>query len=360
MAANLNLTQASIMSRKGIRFAIYALIFLIIARFAYAGGSSIYRKMFPPPPPKPTVKFEKLPAVPFPEFDSEKAARLTYKLETVTGSLPKISDQAIVYFMPKAVSSILSVDKASQIAGRLGFNPEGRELVKTVYEFSHPTNPSKLNMNIVNGIFSISYDLNSDPQVFNGIPPTAGVATENGKAFLKSGDILPNDILPEDAKHQLLKLGGGKFVEAIALNDAQFTKVNFFRKPYPSIKEDLPSVTPNFDEANVWFIYSSDSKRQNKIISGEYHYYPVDEKTNSTYPLKSVEKAWEDLTTGKGYVAKFGESNEVVIRDIYLAYFDPGQYSEFYQPVFVFEDGNGFAAYVPAVTEEFYGAETIN
>ena len=57
----------------------------------------------------------------------------------------------------EAISTIKSLDTAKQKATSLGFNPDGTELVETVYLFKHDSSPASLNLNIVTGIFSISY-----------------------------------------------------------------------------------------------------------------------------------------------------------------------------------------------------------
>ena len=75
-----------------------------------------------------------------------------------------------------------------------------------------------------------------------------------------------------------------------------------------------------------------------RIIAAEFHYYPTDENKFSTYPLITSEEAWNQLRDGKGYIANYNSDiSEVIIRKIYLAYYDAGQYVEFYQPVMVFE-----------------------
>ena len=74
----------------------------------------------------------------------------------------------------------------------------------------------------------------------------------------------------------------------------------------------------------------------------------------------SAEQAFQDLKDGKGYIANSGDrssTNEVVIRKVYLGYYDAGQYQPFYQPVVVFEGDGNFWAYVPAVNDDNYGAE---
>ena len=134
-----------------------------------------------------------------------------------------------------------------------------------------------------------------------------------------------------------------------------------YREPYGPQNDTLPSVTLDPDESNVWFMLTGGGTNQ-KIIAGEYHHFPIDKEKQSTYPIKTAQQAWNDLQAGKGFIASLGENedNTIKIRNVYLAYFDPAQYAQFYQPVAVFEGDNGFVAYVPAVTNEFYGATEKN
>ena len=85
----------------------------------------------------------------------------------------------------------------------------------------------------------------------------------------------------------------------------------------------------------------------------------LQENEFATYPLKTASEAWEDLKSGKGFIANLGDNNEGVlkIRRVYLAYYDAGVYTEFYQPIVVFEGDNKFTAYVPAVDSQYYGKE---
>ncbi len=147
-------------------------------------------------------------------------------------------------------------------------------------------------------------------------------------------------------------------VEAISQSEANLIKVNLYREEYGPQDNTLPNVTLDPKEANVWFMLTGSGKNQ-KIIAGEYHHFEIDTEKQSTYPIKTAQQAWNDLQEGKGFVASLGNNpdNVITIRKVYLAYFDPAQYTQFYQPVVVFEGDNGFVAYVPAVTDEFYGSE---
>ena len=351
----ITLTKASIVSRKTIRYTVIIVSLIIFARLTFLSGVNLYERFFPEPPPQPTVKFGKLPEIYFPiNTEIPDACSIRYTIETINGTLPTFTEQAEVYFMPKPLSSIRALDKAKNIAGDLGFDRNGRELVETVFLFTSGNSPSSLNMNIVTSAFSISYDVNSDPQIFNEIPPTPDKAVSSIKGLLGKAKLL-FDYRNGPTETQLLRIESGELVEAISPSEANLIKVNLFRKDYGKGEIKLPAVTPDPDEANVWFLISK-ARGSVRIIAGEYHYFPIDEKKFSTYPIKTVQQAWGDLINCNRYIARLGENDdgEIKIRNAYLAYYDSGQYTKYYQPVFVFEGENDFVAYVPAVTNNFY------
>ena len=345
-----SLTQASIIARKIIRYGIFFLLFLIVGKFVLDLGIGVYKKLFPAPPPAPTVSFGKLPKLPFPE---KSKINFGYTLETAEGGLPTLTGQTKVYFMPKLSPNLLSLDVTREKANSLGFLPTEQQVSPTLYRFTHRDSPARLEINIVTGIFSISYDLKTDPTPIERIPPAPEVAASQVRAYLSTADLLPTD-LTGPTTHEVLRIESDKLVSALSLSEADLIKINLFRKNY----NDLPCLTSEVSKANVWFLVSGARERAKQMIAGEFHYFPVDEGKSATYPIKSAQEAWDELTSGNGYIAGVGlnkEGDSIKIRKIYLAYYDAGVPTEFLQPIIVFEGDKGFIAYVPAVTIDYYG-----
>lgn len=350
------LTETSIISRKIIRYTVYVLVILTLGNFLVKSLITIYRILFPPPPAPPTVKFGKLPTLPFPE-GKPNPKEYTYSLETASGGFPTFPDQLPVYFMPSPASNLSGLDNANAIARTLGFDMQGKiviESVPNVYEYSRSDNQNThFTINIVTNVWSVSYDLRADTSVIGGIPPEPTAAIEASRKYRSLPGISTPD-LNGPIKTEFLKLEGGDLVNALSLSEADFTKINFFRKNFGD-KGQYLSVTPDFPkEANVWFLYGKDPS---KVVRGEFHYFPIDEQTSSTYPLINAQTAWENLTQGKAYISNYDtlDNKNITIRKVSLAYYDPGQNTQFYQPVIVFEGDDNFTAYVPAVTSEYYG-----
>jgi hypothetical protein len=351
------LTQIAITARKTIRYTLLGIVFLTVGRILWGVGISVYLQIFPPAPPAPTVKFGKLSQIPFPL--QTEVPKLQYNLETATGGFPtNIAKQGKVFFMPKVNPNLLSLDTAKYKASQMGFiapNPTAES--DTLYKFQTPNNPSTLTVNIVTNAFSISYDLVADRSPLNNRPPAPEIAASDFKGILSAADNLPEDLsgpmIPE-----YFKLDSGNLVKVLALAEADVTKVNLFRKEY----DKLPSLTAKPTESNVWGIVSGAQQKDMKIVAAEYHYFPVDESQASTYPLITPEQAFAELQSGKGYIASMGQykdGDSLKIRKIYLAYFDPGVPSDFYQPIYVFDSGetdpvNSFIGYIPAVDRTYY------
>jgi hypothetical protein len=354
MAANL--TDIAIKARKGIKFGIFFLIFVAFLNLAWRTFLRIKPILFPEPPPPPTVGFDILQQLPFPD-PSEPLPKFEYKIETATGSLPAFPPSMPVYYMPRAVSTINSQDIAQKKANAMGFTIGPTIESSTINRYKNPTTPASLSINIINNTFSISYNLAADSSPTNFPPPDPSSATQTAKGLLQNAESLPED-LTVVGKPEFLSVEGQNLVTALALSEADFVKVNLFRKAMGE-KGEYPSLPPNFNEANVWFIVSGARERSRQIIAAEYHYFPIDETLSETYPIKTAAQALNDLKDGKGYIANLGlnKDGKVTIRKIYLAYYDPDKPSQFYQPIIVVEGDNNFAAYIPAVTDQYYGSK---
>ena len=226
-----SLTQISISARKVIRYGIYLIILLVILRFAFNISLNLYRRVFPPREPAPTVAFGKLPKLALP--DKPKAENINYTLELVGGDLPKLPEQTLVYEMPAFQSDIKVIDDAKRKANQLGFNPDGKVLVESipnVYVFKKGATPATLTMNVITGIFSISYNINENPNIFEGTPGQPETSVDFVRNYLKG--FLSEDLTSGPGTTELLRYEGGKFVPSVSISDSNAIKVNIFRKGF--------------------------------------------------------------------------------------------------------------------------------
>lgn len=353
------LTLVAIQARKVIRYGIIAFVLIVIGRIALIGAIDLYRNLRPSPPPPPTVNFGRLTALPFPDLNIE-LPELTFILDTPTGALPSFPDQMRVYYMPQKTANLFSVDRMRERARGLGFNTQPREESSTIYSFTHATTPATLTMDVVYETFSLSFNLAEDSSPLSTRAPDVQSATQMVRQRLTQAQSLPED-LNGAVTHEFLRVEGQNLVRALALSDAQLTKINLNRSSikYSEAPEapEYPSVSANPKEGNVWFIVSGNNDRERSLIAGEYRYFPIDYTKIETYPIKTAAQAFEELKAGGGYIANLGlnTDGQITIRSAHLAYYDPNVPYSYYQPVIVFEGDGEFVAYVPAVTNDYYG-----
>ena len=363
MAANL--TTVSISARKGVKYGIYFFVAVMVLRVLFGFARQVYSALFPPPPPPPSVAFDVLPPIAFPDPDIEYP-EITYSIETTNDSLPDFSgqtnDQMRVYFMPQRTADLFSFDRMKEIARAYGFSEEPIQINRTLYSFTNSELPSSMEIDIITQVFSLSYNLAIDSSPLNERPPNVSTGTTEARASLGAADLLPEDFQGE-VTHEFLKVEGQNLVRALSLSDGQLVQINLHRSPIKYNEDDEDGyivVEADVNKSNIWFIISGANEREKKLIAGEHRYFPIGYDQFETYPIKTSQDALEDLQSGNAYIANLGLNvdGEVTIRDIYLAYYDPERPNQFFQPVYVFEDeSTGFRAYVPAVTDEYYGSQ---
>lgn len=346
-----SLSQTAFWTRLIIKWGAIAILILTVGKFAWGIGIGIYESFFPPPPPPPTVLFGKLPPINFSEKKPVEAP-IELKLELPEGDLPKTPGALPVYVINKSSAFLGALDDARKISNLLRFTRDEEALSPSIYRFRAERTEATLEMNIITHAFSISSNLWEDQELLALLAPETPTAAAAVRSFLSTASLFPSDFTEGRTKTTLIKNQDGNLAVASSRSEAQFTRVDLFRKNY----NEFPLVTSQLGAGNIWFIVSGTTDPARGIIAGEYHYFPIDEGQTSTYPLKTSQNAWEELREGRAALVSLPSSGgEVVIRRVYLAYYDPSEYQEFLQPVFVFEGDNGFTAYVPAVTDQYYG-----
>ena len=136
-------------------------------------------------------------------------------------------------------------------------------------------------------------------------------------------------------------ISGGKLIPATSLANTQIIQVSFIQADI----DNLPVYYDNPNSSSMNFLISTE-----KVVNGNFLHQTLSTQF-ATYPIKTANQAYEELQKGGGYIAFYGGSPNVAIRNIFLAYYMSGSLQNFLMPVFVFQGDNGFYAYVPAVTD---------
>lgn len=346
-----SLTETAYYSRKIIKYGSIAIVVLLILRSAFISFSTYWKKAHPPAPPPPTVAFGKLPKLKFPERNG--LPTLTYKLENISGTLPKLADRAKIFFMPKPSSNLLAWDNTKTWAKRLGFTQEPEKIEEFSLRFSTDNIPKTiLDVNVLTKNFTLTYDWQNDLQILSqGNPPQEAQAISSAKSFLQTADSLTDDLANGQGTVIYYKYSEGSLVKSLFFSEANFAQVNLYRQDIDEIK----ILPPNPLSSNVTLKLSAAKDRGRSIVEAKFIHFPISAENYATYPLKDTTTAWNQLKNGQGFVANLGNNTDgnITIRNVYLAYYDSDEPQNFLQPVIVFEGDRDFYGYVPAVTDSW-------
>lgn len=340
------LTETAFFSRRFIRWGIIGFIGFIILRILFFMALDAYRRAFPPPLLVPNNALGKLPKINFPQTASP-SGQLTYTLRTIEGAIPEASEAAIVYFMPKQRSNLLSLSRAQEFVNRLGFTTTPRQVSDTGYRWIDLRNPLRtIEMDVVNNHFELKYNFGFDLSLFAARRVSSPLqAGGEILAFFQKLGISSPDLDTQNPQITYLKLVGDKLEPTTSQSQADAVRVDIFRRGYFG----LPTVTDTTQEANVVFIISGSAETDKRIIYAKFKHWTIDNQTIGIYKLKSATTAYNELIAGQAYYARLPNETSIAITNVRLAYFDSVYPQLFMQPVFVFEGEPGFTAYVTAV-----------
>ena len=121
---------------------------------------------------------------------------------------------------------------------------------------------------------------------------------------------------------------------------------------WPKDIDQKPIITKDFKTSLVWSEASKSASNIEDYSIINFFFWPVDQTTFSTYPIKKTDAALADLKNGKGVIVKQPKENNISITSVYLGYFESENYTPYLQPIYVFE-GPNFVAYDSAITSDY-------
>jgi hypothetical protein len=318
-------------------------VFIVIIRMLLV----VKEMIFPTPPPKPTVLFGKLEPQVFPKNVTSQT--LTYSINTLSGYLPALPIQAKVYTIQSYTPDLLGLSTAKQAVGQAGFTQTPTKLSDTLYSWTDPnaTNISRrLTMNIVDYYFNLTTNYESNPTLTSGQGlPNQTNAINAAQGLLASLNSLPPDIDQTKTQTNLLIFKNGALATALGPSDAQVINVVFHQQDI----DTLPIYYEDPNSSNINVLLGSNGT----VLSANY-IHQVATANFSTYPIKTVQQAFDELKQGKGYIATYyGGPTNIAINNVFLAYYIGSQPQQYLMPIIVFAKDNNFYAYVPAVTDEW-------
>lgn len=325
----MTLTQAAQLTKKTLLSLIILSILGISGFIGYQIWYQNYLRSQPTREVKAEEKFGSLPKLNIPA-QAVSSSHYTYSLETITGSLPTDLPKILkVYFIPQTGISLIAPKKAQELAKKLGYNLGPEILSQTVYKYTDETG-SFVTIDLNTGSFKIQKvikiitEQESTPSAKTIIQHDQIRIVGDFKNFLAAKGLLPDE----------LNRGPNKIIN---------NEINLF----PADFDGLKIVTPYLNRSLIRAILT-EVPSEEKYSSINYTYWTIDKTESSSYKLKKVEDAFNELKSSRGFVIIEPSKLQVSISNIYLAYYQSEQYSPYLQPIYVFE-GPNFASYVSAI-----------
>ncbi len=355
------LTETAYYARKLLRLAAYTALVLIIAKLGFDLAYAEYRRRNPLPLPQPQVAFGRLPRPALPDTKLFSGP-VRYILDTIDGTFPESSPSARVFLTPAPPVSFLTPSRVMDQAKQWGFTGEPANVQATIYRFVDEEKGRTITIDGLTGNFIYRYTYEVDPNVFTQANvPLGDSALREAMNVLSQyhvlGDqntpLLRSDLAQGDTVVTHYRYENNALIHTPAPSQAHAIRVEFSREPLDGIPV-LPA-DPDSPPVSILFSGAGDDRR---ILELRYQYTPIGLETASTYPIRSSREVWNELQAGKATLVRIPqkEVRELPIRSILLAYVLPQKRQDYLQPVWVFE-GEQFLAYVPAVTEEWFGQE---
>lgn len=339
---NLNKTKAEV--KKLIKKGLIALAVLFVVFILIRIVITIKNIILPDPSLLPQNSFGKLPAIPFPNNLEDPPP--TYSLDTITGLLPSFQKIVKVYKIIPVKTDLLAFQRAKDRVLQAGFTKEPTLVSKDYYQWAEQNPPQTITMNIfsLDFTFLTPYLTATNMQTFSDSDELK-TAINDAQLFLDNLSFFPN-IDKGKTKTIYYSIKENALSPATSISNTNIVRVDFFQKDI----ENLPIYYEKISKSSINLLVGKPENRL-KVVEGHYSYKKISDES-STYAIKTADEAFIELKQGESYIAIKPESNNIPIKNVSLGYYMGEERGDFLMPVFVFQ-GDGFIAYVSAVTDEW-------
>ncbi len=286
-----------------------------------------------------------------------------FTIDNIEGRPITATLSAAIFYIPPPITRFGYVQNISLMAKAAGFNTEQEKYILNDTAATFENAQQKLDIDIRNFNFTFETKFESQPDLFASTTiPGEQVILEQAKTFLRKMDRYP-EVFSAGTEHVIyLRFDPitKSFNVVDKFEDANVVEVDYF----PPDVDGFPIVAPKYFNSQNYvvmtFIPQGSKSAIPKILKAQIKYFDKNPEGHA-YPVKTGDEAWQELISGKGTIVSAGEnSNKITVRQMFMGYFEPDEYQEFFQPVYVFLGDNNFAAYVPAVATGYIATESAN
>lgn len=339
------LSRVTKLTRAVLKWGAIFIVSLFILNILLKVGGRIKNNLFPPPPPAPTVAFGKLPPPEFPE--NKITSKLSYTLDTVSGALPTMPTQVDIYKIVKSQPALLSLQKARERVSRTGFTKGERQQTNRIYLWTD-VNSRTIKFDIISDDFDLTSDFLKNPKVTAAENlPNQDKAKTIAIKFLDQLEVLKNNLDTSNPKISFLAIKDGLLISTTSFSNAQIIRIDLPQKDI----NDIPIVYPDKDTSLANFLIGGNTNEEQSIVQAHYFYREPDLENPSTYPIKTIDQAFEELKSNQAFIVNLDnkKAGSINIKKVSLGYYLSPETQDFFYPVYAFEGDNGFLGYIWAI-----------
>lgn len=276
----------------------------------------------------------------------------TFVLDTIEGKPVGSTESAKIFFLlPKPVRYGY-LQTAYLMAKSFGFDTtlikHRLDGTQAIFEDSD----KKASIDITTFNFEYKYQYENNTQLFtNSVLPSDTIISESARQFLRSVNKYPEELAQGHQENIYMHYDATAQTFSVVKKpeEANAVEVDFYRPDIEGLSVRPPRY---FNSQN--FVVMVFINGVPKIIKAQLKFFERDTENYGSYPLKTGEEAYRELTQGLGLIVSTGQStNKITVNKMSLSYFDPDIQQQYLQPVYVFLGNNGFAAYVPAIKSSY-------
>jgi hypothetical protein len=303
-----------------------------------------------------------------------------YTLNTKNGKLPTDFPKKLpVYKFLSPKYSYLAGTQAQEDAKFLGFT--SRDLVTDlkghIYRWRSLESGGILEINTDTRKLTLETNIYGKSMEFK----SGSIDTEQGKniannVFTAIGRL--DDPLYKSGQRvvHLATFSGNNLLETTLGKVAQLARVDFYR----TIGR-YPILGPDPEIGLMYIVLRNPTKGESPFnyVNVSVDYHTIDANVKATYPIVTIENAWQQVALGNGIVVKVRPKNgnyfapytktrveNALIDKVSLAYYETPEDQTYLQPIYVFEgkyttkgtEGGDITIYYPAVTGDYIKGAT--
>jgi len=280
-----------------------------------------------------------------------------YVLDTIDGELPQTTASANVYYIPENKATLAYLRFKQTLAEGYKFNAQITDVPLNNSWTRFEDENKVLDVDTKNQHYKFKYKSGEMLQdLVEATPEAKFTLLEDYFLNAAKNELQRNNSYPThlaagktNIVYVAYDLSRQEFVPVDNGQMPQAVRVDFFRK-----EDDLTIVSPNYFGSQNYVVLAPLGKFP-EVVEAQFTSFEKLETEPGVYPLISSKTAWEKLKKGEAQTISISDSTikEVHVKDIFLAYYDPSEYQEYFQPIYVFLGDNNYVGYLPAVDNNY-------